>query len=118
VTRAQVTAICRGAYGLALLAAPHALVSRTGAGASPGQCRVARVLGARQLVQAAMTWSGRPDALAIGAMTDAVHGTSMVVLAAASPRLRRAALTEVATAAVFGAAGMSSAAPLPPGRSL
>ena len=99
-TGAWVVALARAGYGVALLVAPQALIKLTGdpvtgqpAGASRARpsrraCGVARVLGARHLMQAGLTavalraGPGRSYyALAGGAAVDALHATTMVGLA-------------------------------------
>ena len=74
---------------------------------------VARLLGARHLVQAAVTAGSGPSAesLGIGAAIDAVHAASMAGLAMADRRVRRATLTDALIEIAFAAAGLSSAAP-------
>jgi hypothetical protein len=79
-------------------------------GRFPGQrtCRVARVLGARHLVQAALTAvAPRPATFAVGGQVDAVHAASML-LAAIRPAQRRAALIDALAEAALAAAGVSA----------
>ena len=72
---------------------------------------MARVLGTRHLIQAALTAAApRPAVLAIGGQVDAVHTASMVLVAAVSRAGRRAALTDALTEAAFTAAGRISVA--------
>jgi hypothetical protein len=71
--------------------------------------RVAQVLGARHLIQAALTAvAPRPAVFAVGSQVDAVHTASMVLLAAASRAGRRAALADALTEAALAAAGLSA----------
>lgn len=110
----------RGGYGALQLMAP-ALVSERLLG-RPLDTRgraIARILGARQLAQAAA--SGREPGypvLALGVEVDLLHALSMLGLAA-SPRRRRAALTDTLIAASFATAGALAAravsAERPPG---
>jgi hypothetical protein len=61
-----------------------------------------RILGARHLIEAgvmAAEHDAGPPRWMIG--IDAVHATSMLLLAAVSPRLRRAALASAASASVL-----------------
>ena len=97
----------RGAYGAVLLCAPGPLTSAAaGRPASTGARATARVLGARQLLQAAVTGAGAsPAVLALGAVTDLVHAASMLGLALAGRRWRRAALLDAALATALAAAG-------------
>jgi hypothetical protein len=80
----------------------------------PGRraCRVARVLGARHVVQATLSALARradpasPVPLACGAAIDLAHALSMLGLAAADHRARRAALTDGAVEAGFTVTGV------------
>ena len=108
----------RACYGGLLLAAPRRALSMcTPAEASPRALGVARVLGARHLVQAMLTAAvlsaaGPPDeippstALLAGSAVDTAHAASMFWLALAHRRLRRAAMADALLAgslAAFGA---------------
>lgn len=104
--------MARASYGLALVLAPREMI-RLAAGRLPGrrECGVARLLGARHLVQAALTAViPLPGVFAIGAQVDTVHAASMLMLAAAGRRGRRAVLTDALTEAIFAAAGFSASA--------
>jgi hypothetical protein len=72
---------------------------------------VARVLGARQLLQAALTRGPAPSAawLRMGAAVDAAHAASMIGLAAADRTLRRATLADAAAATAFASGGLAAA---------
>jgi hypothetical protein len=99
--------LVRAAYGVALLCAPGTAIRLcTGQAAGSRARAVTRLLGARHLVQAALT-AGMPNAvmLAVGAQIDLVHSASMLALAAADPPLRRAGLADGITAATFAAVG-------------
>src|SRR3954447_14126230 len=103
--RRSAEALCavRAAYGLALLAAPRRALGGTRLGAGePGAVAFARVLGARQLAEAAVlarrpaggavrARRREPRMLLLGAGVDALHGVSMLALCALSPRRRRLA---------------------------
>jgi hypothetical protein len=81
-----------------------------------GARRVAQLLGARHLAQAAVTAAAPlPDVFALGAGADAVHALSMLMLAVASPGARRAALTDALTEALFAATGWSASVGAPEG---
>ncbi|HET9875398.1 MAG TPA: hypothetical protein VFQ37_06485 [Mycobacterium sp.] len=101
----------RTGWGALLLLVPNTVASHTPAGSLDARARlVGRILGARHLVQAWYTGadpSGRR--LAVGAGVDGLHATSMLSLAALSPRHRRPALADAAAAAGFAAAGILSA---------
>jgi hypothetical protein len=78
--------------------------------------RVAQLLGARHLVQAAVTaFVPVPEVFALGADVDAVHAGSMLVLATADPAARHAALTDALAEAIFAAVGRSAAVQAPEG---
>lgn len=76
--------LARVCYGVALLCEPGPAI-RLCTGRPPGRraCRMARLLGARHLVQATVTaLAPLPDALLLlGAEIDAVHAASMLMLA-------------------------------------
>jgi hypothetical protein len=97
----------RACYGAALLCAPGlALGLATGQAPSQRARTVARILGARHLAQAVLTlWRPRPAVLLAGAGIDACHAASMLALAVADPRMRRAGIADAATAAAFTATG-------------
>jgi hypothetical protein len=118
----------RACYGAALLCAPGLVLGlATGQAPSPRARAVARILGARHLAQAVLTfWRPRPAVFLTGAGIDACHAASMLALAVADPRMRRAGIADAATAAAFtatgaltgagaGAASMAVASARPPG---
>ncbi len=73
-----------------------------------------RALGARHLVQAAVTDSGQGSSRAwvvAGAAVDATHAVTMVALAVLAPDRRRLALINAATAAAFALTGIREALP-------
>ena len=73
--------------------------------------RVAHLLGARHLVQAALTaLAPLPAVFGAGAEVDALHAVSMLMLAAVDRAARRAALTDTVAEAAFAAAGLAAAA--------
>jgi hypothetical protein len=100
----------RAAYGAALVLTPGPVIwLATGQLPSRRARRVAQVLGIRHLIQAALTVAApEPAVLSIGGRVDAVHATSMLLLAAVSRAGRRAALTDALTEAAFAAAGFSA----------
>ena len=105
----RVTAAVRAGYGLVLLLVPDRFLA---VGARPpipaSAVAVARVLGARHVLQSIVTVAvptGR--VVGAGAALDALHGSTDVALAALSPRWRRIALADAALAAVLAAAGGS-----------
>lgn len=95
----------RAAWGAVLLVAPGAVLAAV---VAPAQQRgrpatiVLRVLGARQLAQAAVErrWP-RPRVLALAATVDALHAASGLLLATVDRRWRRGALLDAAVALGF-----------------
>jgi hypothetical protein len=71
----------RAGYGTALIVAPGPVIClATGRSPGRGECRAARLLGARHLVQAAVTaLAPLPGVFATGAAVDAVHAASMLL---------------------------------------
>jgi hypothetical protein len=109
--------LARASYGVALVMAPG-LVVYLATGRFPGRRgrRIAQLLGARHLVQAAVTAAAPvPDVFALGAGADALHAGSMLVLAAAGPAARHAALTDALAEALFAALGRSVSVQAPEG---
>jgi hypothetical protein len=100
----------RAGYGAALVFLPGTTIFlATGRLPSRRTRRVAQLLGVRHLAQAALTAAKpRPEVLAAGALIDAVHATSMLLLAAVSRAGRSAALTDALAEAAFAAAGCSA----------
>jgi hypothetical protein len=99
----------RVGYGAALVLMPGTTIFLA-TGRVPGRRtrRVAQVLGARHLAQAALTAAApRPVVLAAGALVDAAHAASMLLLAAVSRAGRGAALTDALAETAFAAAGFS-----------
>jgi hypothetical protein len=101
----------RASYGVALLLAPRLTIwLATGRLPSRRTRRVAQLLGARHLAQATLTalapW---PGLFVAGAEVDALHVTSMLLLAGASRAARRTALTDAVAEAAFAAAGLAAA---------
>ena len=100
-------AVARAGWGCVLLVATGRVLRVGGRPpAPPAALAVARVLGARQLVQAAVT-AVRPGGPVAGvsAAVDALHAATDVALAAVAPRWRRIALADTAVAAALAAAG-------------
>jgi len=99
--------LARGAWGLACLLAPRAVLHVTRSAHPDTKARrVTRLLGARQLLQAGLSGpSPSPAILALGTWVDAVHALTATGLAALDRPRHRAALTDAAIAstwAVFG----------------
>lgn len=110
----------RAAYGLCQLVSP-AVMFRLAIGHQPesGASVVMRILGARHLFQAVVIGAA-PTSVALhccGGVVDSLHSASMVALAVADHRHRRAAASDAIVAALF--AGMEFAVarrcrPVPP----
>ena len=106
-----VLTVVRAAWGAVLLAAPRmvmALISQRPA----GRCSrlVARLLGARDLVQAVVLArdQSRPT-VAAGIAVDALHSSTMLWLAIRRPEHRRGALFSALIAACFAISGAQRA---------
>ena len=111
---ARMLQVARVGYGAALLLAPgQAIRLSTGRPAGHRTRSVARVLGVRHLVQAAVTAGVGPSAelLGLGAAVDITHAASMAGLALADRGVRRVTLTDALIETAFAAAGLSSAVP-------
>ena len=104
--------VIRAGYGLTLILAPApAIRLATGRPPSKRTTRTARVLGARHLIQTALTAAApRPATFAVGGQVDTLHSASMLLLAAVSRSGRRAALTDALAEAAFAAVGFSASA--------
>jgi hypothetical protein len=96
--------LVRGGWGLALLVVPDLVVSRLGEARPDHRTRVvARILGARHLVQAVISAADpTPRVLRCGGLIDFAHASTGLALAAVDVRYRRAALTDAAIATGFG----------------
>lgn len=97
----------RGIYGLAQLTAPGLVAQVFGVVPDRPVRLATRVLGARDLAQGAASVTAPTAAvLALGAEVDLLHSLSMIGVAVADQRRRRAALTSAAVAAGFSVAGV------------
>lgn len=106
----RLVAALRGGWGLALLAVPGPLVGAAAGGSggrgSDSRARVfARLLGARQLAEAALLRRAGRRAVAAGAAIDAIHAATVAALAAADRRRRRPAAANAAVALGFALEG-------------
>ena len=100
----------RAVAGAADLLAPRWTASHElGAAARPFDVAVYRVVGARHLVQAAV--SARTEWRALGGVVDALHVATMLPVLVARPRWRRAAAVQL----VFAGAMLVAAARRPGG---
>lgn len=101
--------LTRASYGVVLVMAPGLVIYlATGRFPSRRARRVAQVLGARHLAQAAVTaFVPLPDVFALGAAVDTAHAASMVLLAAADRAARPATLADALAESALAAAGFS-----------
>ncbi|MGH2842317.1 MAG: hypothetical protein ACRDKL_01840 [Solirubrobacteraceae bacterium] len=98
----------RASYGALLLLAPGPVIQLyTGHAADRPTRVVARVLGARHVLQGLLS-AGTPGAivLVLGVEADLAHAASMVGLAAVDQTRRRAGLVDALVAGSFAAAGL------------
>ncbi len=104
-------AVARAGYGAALLLARRPLLRSLGTRPDRSATLTVGALGARHVVQAVVTWLC-PDRRVVlsGTVVDGLHATSMLALAAADARRRRAALVDAADAAVWAAFGIADLA--------
>ncbi|MBG0739891.1 hypothetical protein IV500_10885 [Paeniglutamicibacter antarcticus] len=109
----------RSGYGAVQLVLPHLISERVaGLRLDDRAAAVVRVLGARHLLQAvavsavqAVAEQGSSlsgTAHRLGAAVDVLHSASMVLLALADAKRRRAALMDAAVACLFAAAEFSA----------
>lgn len=101
----------RGFYGLALTIGPASVLRLVGIDdASPKATAIVRILGLRDVTQALICapTPTRPVAL-LGAGVDGLHAASMVALAVASPRWRRAGLFSGSLSLGFALLGVRQA---------
>jgi hypothetical protein len=103
-------ALLRAGVGAALTVFPGRVASAAeGRPATPLARVFTRVLGVRHLTQATLTLTlTAPQLLTplCGAVVDGLHAATVMVLAAVSPRYRRAALVNAALAATFCGLGI------------
>ncbi len=97
--------LVRLTVGIADLALPAAMAAaELGSRPLPRDLVIYRVLGARQVVQAAVT--ARTGWGALGALVDVAHLASMLPVVAFSARWRRAAAVQAGFACVLAIAGL------------
>jgi hypothetical protein len=99
-------AALRAAWGAALLISPAAVAAKVTGPPDRRVRAVARLLGARHVLQAAVT-SAEPTAAVVvaGVLADALHALSMVAVAAVDRGHRRVALVDAGIAGGFALAG-------------
>jgi hypothetical protein len=108
----RVAALVRGGWGVALLTAPEPILAAFGHRGPRPAVMVARLLGARQVIQATVT-AAAPTRLVVigGALADALHALTGVGLAVAAPGWRRIAAADAAVASVLSGVGWVLAEP-------
>jgi hypothetical protein len=111
--------LIRAGWGAALLLAPRPVMSTVhGVRVDRKSVLTARILGARQLTQAALSGiRPSPEVLAMGVWVDAVHAMTALGLALVDTTRARAGLTDTAVAALWAGAGyrdLTSAQSTPP----
>jgi hypothetical protein len=112
---AWLVTLARAGYGVALVAVPGLLIGLTGQRPGRRDCAVARVLGARHLVQAGVTAAtqladpGDSVVLGGGVAVDLVHASTMVALGVLDPRVRRAALIDAGVEMALAVSGTAAA---------
>ncbi len=97
----------RATYGAALLVAPSRVLTAVGARDDRRGRVVARILGARHLVQGVLSgWRPSPEVLAMGVWVDGVHAATAGVGALVDRDRRSIALLDGALASTWAAAGL------------
>jgi hypothetical protein len=95
-------AATRGSWGLLLLAVPGRIITLAGDQDTPRARAVGRVLGGRQLGQAALVAAGwRPAVWPLGPAADLAHAATAAGLAYWDPRWRRVGVADTVVALSF-----------------
>jgi hypothetical protein len=105
--RSRKVELLRAGWGAALVVAPDQVMSNVhGLHVDRKSITVVRILGARHLIQAALSGlRPSPDVLAMGVWIDAVHALTALGLAVLDKRRARAGLTDAAFAGLWAGAG-------------
>lgn len=116
--RVRLVEAARAAWGATLLLAPRTVLTHVhGVRVDERSLVVARVLGARHLVQAGATLvTPRPAGLALGVVVDVLHAATAAGLAALDPTRRRAGVVDTVSATVWAVAGARAASRAREGR--
>ena len=105
-----VLTVVRVAWGAVLLAAPRMVMALIGQRPAGVRSRlVARLLGARDLVQAVVLARHQSRPTVAGIAVDALHSSTMLGLAIRRPEYRRGALFSALIAACFAISGAQRA---------
>jgi hypothetical protein len=102
----------RSGYGWLLASVPQRMIQvGTSRPPGPGAATVTRVLGARHLLQVALTAAAASSAgsLGLGAAVDLAHAASMAALGLADRQVRRLTLSDALVESTFAVAGASAA---------
>lgn len=110
--------VLRAGWGLLCLLVPGRTIRVIGGSVSDEPARIVlRVLGARHVLQALGSGvAPGPAVLRVGALVDALHGLTSLVLAAVDRGRARVALVDAAIAAAWCLASLRDAARAPGGR--
>lgn len=100
--------LIRTGWGIALLVAPRTVLTQVpGVRVGRKALVVARILGARHLVQASLSGiNPTPEILAAGVWVDTVHSLTALGLAVADHSRARAGVTDSVVAALWAGAGL------------
>ena len=101
----RVLEVVRAAFGLSELLLPNIVAEHIlGHRADPRERVFIRILGARHLIQAAVLFPVTGVAgHRLGALVDAIHATTMLVVAVKDPQRKVAATVNATAAAIFAA---------------
>jgi hypothetical protein len=111
----QVTAVVRAGWGCALLLGAERILAMGADRPIPASVTaITRVLGARQLLQAATTaLAPSGPVVGLGAVVDALHAGTSLSLAAVSRRWRRVALIDAVVDVALAGAGWTCGSRVP-----
>lgn len=105
----------RVAWGLGLILSPGRIISALGSEPDRQTMIVARLLGIRHLVVAALLEAApSPPTVQLGAATDALHALTALAFGATHAQRRRAALFDGAIAATWAAVSLGEARRMKP----
>ena len=103
------TCVVRASYGSVLVVGPGWVITRAGGRPTRRVEVVARVLGVRHIIQAAVQlWLGPGRTAVAGAAVDALHAMSMVLVATTGGGDARLALEDAGAASLLALAGVAT----------